>query len=159
MVLWHIPVMPLIMFWLVNWWLLNEWPNICYCSYCERESDLLDDFQISMRPLCPDMHLWPIDYLFTKCSTKWLSWLRPFWPCLWEKLVWTSLSRCHISFWKVLSSFGQWSGDKPSKGCTNSRVACSELINWCCDRYPVGSSMWWRAYSCMDAILCMQLVV
>lgn len=75
LVMWCILLMTLDMFWLKYEWLTNAWTNKCCCNYYERVLDLLDDSQISMRPLCSNMHLWPIDYMFIMCLTKRLSWL------------------------------------------------------------------------------------
>lgn len=36
---------------------------------------LLNDYQISMRPLCSDRLFKPVDYIFVTCLTKFLSWL------------------------------------------------------------------------------------
>ena len=55
--LWQNLVMDLMMFLLVNEWMMNVWRNRCYCSYYEKALDLLGDFQISIRHLCSYVYL------------------------------------------------------------------------------------------------------
>jgi len=49
---WQWWFMDLIMFWFVNEWIMNIWPNRWSCSYCDKASMLFIFSQIIMRPLC-----------------------------------------------------------------------------------------------------------
>jgi len=84
--------------WFVNEWLMNAWPNKCYYSYYERELDVPNDSQRSIRPLCSNMHSWPVDYMFLICLTKWLLWLGPVSSSFLFKFVCLALFTCHYSF-------------------------------------------------------------
>jgi len=73
--LWQTWVMDLIMFCLVNEILMNAWPNIWYFSYYERESDLLENYLISMKSPYSHVFIWPVDYMYMMCLMKFISWL------------------------------------------------------------------------------------
>ena len=84
---------------IVDEWLMNVWTNRCYFIYYERAPDLLDDYWISIKPLCLNMHSWPVHYMFAICLTKWLSWLgQVFGLCLVECIFHHEINdfgKCH----------------------------------------------------------------
>lgn len=88
-----------------TWWLTNAWANKCYCSYYERELDILGDSQISFRILCSNMHSWPVYYMFTICLMKWSSWLDLVRSSTWSSFVCLALYSSILSFQKALGSF------------------------------------------------------
>jgi len=100
--------MSLDMLWLVDEWLLNAWASKCYCTYYERACDLLDDSQISIIPLCSNMHSWPVDYMFSVCLMKLLSCSRQSSSSFSFKFVCLTLFSCHVivGWWKWVNVGG-----------------------------------------------------
>jgi len=74
-VLWKCLCMDLIMFLIVNDWIMYIWPNGWNYNECVEASMLHNDSQMSMRPICLDLLFTPVDYILVICLMKCLSWL------------------------------------------------------------------------------------
>lgn len=108
-VLWYQPSF----FLLVIEWSLYLWPNRCNGSWCAMASMVLSDSQLSMRPLCSELLIAPIDYTFAICLTKCMSWLvgaqSSFWKCIFFSTVISILfygSKEMVQFWEVTWALG-----------------------------------------------------
>lgn len=119
--------MTLNMFWLVNEFLLNEWLNRFFCNYDEMELYPLGDSHISMRPLCLDMQSWPIDYMFSMCLTKCLSWLDMVRSIPWSIFILEAFSMCHLFFGKFHQVLGHDLESSPEKLACGCRIRTEKL--------------------------------